>query len=306
MLNSQDLEFFIVIAASRSLAAASRKLNVSPPSVSQRLKHLESKLNVKLVERRARNILLTQEGVTLANKAQQLLHDLEDLQQSVTLGKTELTGTLKLVAPVGLGIKHIGPLCADFQQHYPQLNIELQLSDTPNWSAHSSPDILFYIGPLQDSALQRVVLTKNRRLLLASPAYLASSGRLEHPEDLANHRCIALRENDEDATMWRLTDARTAKACNIRISPCLSSNLGQVTKDWCLQGRGIIQRSWWDVVAELERGELVNVLPTFQLETADIVALVSSKRRQRATKVERFLACAKAHFAEHFQPQSDY
>lgn len=298
MLSSQDIEFFITVAGSRSLAAAARKLNVTPPSVSQRLQNIERKLGVKLIDRNARITSLTTEGEVLASKGQALLQDLEHLTQDLSEKKLAISGDLKLVSSLGFGEKHIGPLAAEFQQLYPSLRIELNLSDIPKWSAHNSPDIMFYIGHLQDSALKRIVLSKNRRLLLASPAYLESAPVLEQPKDLEQHRCIALRENDEDATMWRLTHTTTKCETSVRVVPVLSSNVSRVTKDWCIDGQGIIQRSEWDVQEELKSGKLVRVLADYQLQEADIVALLSSEQFHRSQKVTAFLEYVKQRLPE--------
>lgn len=298
MLTSQEIEFFITIAGSRSLAAAARKLNVTPPSVSQRLQNIERKLGVKLVDRSARLISLTTEGKVLASKGQLVLQDLENLTLDVSDKKLAISGELRLVSSLGFGEKHIGPLVAEFQNQYPLVRIELNLSDNPKWSVHNSPDIMFYIGYLQDSSLKRIVLSKNRRLLLASPEYLQSAPPLEHPEDLTQHSCIALRENDEDATMWRLTHSLTDKVMSVRVDPILSSNVSRVTKDWCIDGQGIIQRSEWDVKEELSNGKLVRVLPDYQFAEADIVALLSSEQFNRSKKVTTFLE-----FVKHRLPQ---
>jgi len=298
MLSSSDIEFFITIAASRSLAAAARKLNVTPPSVSQRLQHVEAKLGVKLVERNARSISLTTEGKLLAKRGELLLVELENLQQDLSNDKLTISGDIKLVSPIGFGERHIGPIVAEFQNQYPLTRIELSLSDIPKWSVHNSPDIMFYIGYLEDSSLKRIVLAKNRRLLLASPAYLSATKDLNHPTDLVNHRCIALRENDEDATMWRFTESKANKPVSVRITPILASNVSQITKDWCIAGQGIIQRSEWDVKHELETGKLVEILPDYQLASADIVALLSSDRANRSRKVTAFLEFMQEKLAE--------
>jgi DNA-binding transcriptional LysR family regulator len=303
MLSSQDIDFFITIAGSRSLAAAARKLNVTPPSVSQRLQNIERKLGVKLVDRSARLISLTTEGSTLASKGQLLLQDLKDLTHDISDKKLAISGELKLVSSLGFGEKHIGPLAAEFQNQYPLVRIDLHLSDIPKWSLHNSPDIMFYIGHLQDSSLKRIVLSKNRRLLLASPEYLLSAPPLKSPKDLEQHRCIALRENDEDATMWRLTNTATKETCNVRVDPIFSSNVSQVTKDWCVDGQGIIQRSEWDVQEELTTGKLIRILPEYQLAEADIVALLSSERFHRSKTVTTFLDFVKQRLADRLRQQ---
>jgi len=289
MLSSQDIEFFIIIAGSRSLAAAARKLNVTPPSVSQRLQHIERKLAVKLVERNARSISLTAEGEKLAQKGQLLLLDLASLEQDISDNKSAISGNIKLVASIGFGEQHIGPLVAEFQNNYPLTNIELTLSDIPKWSIHNSPDIMFYIGHLQDSSLKRIVLAKNQRFLLASPKYIQSMPSLTTPHDLENHLCIGLRENDEDATMWQFTEEKTGETTRVRVTPKLSSNVSEITKGWCLSGQGIIQRSEWDVKKELADGTLIRLLPNYQLPSADIVALLSSESYNRSKKVTALL-----------------
>ncbi|HFQ4907339.1 TPA: LysR substrate-binding domain-containing protein [Vibrio vulnificus] len=205
---------------------------------------------------------------------------------------------MKLVSSLGFGEKHIAPLAVEFQALYPSLHIELFLSDIPKWSTHNSPDIMFYIGYLQDSGLKRIVLSKNRRLLLASPKYLKSAPPLEEPKDLEIHRCIALRENDEDATMWRLTHKDTQNDTSVRVVPVLSSNVSRVTKNWCIDGQGIIQRSEWDVKDELKNGKLVRILPEYQLQDADIVALLSSDQFHRSQKVTAFLDYVKQRLTE--------
>jgi DNA-binding transcriptional LysR family regulator len=305
MLSSQDIDFFIIIAASRTLAAAARKLNVTPPSVSQRLQLLERKLGVKLVERNVRSISLTNEGQLLADKGQLLLLDLEKLQEDISDKKLAISGDLKIMSSIGFGEQHIAPLAAEFQNQHPLIRIELNLSDIPKWSVHNSPDIMFYIGHLEDSSLKRIVLAKNRRLLFASPTYLKSAPPLARPLDLGNHRCIALRENDEDATMWRFSKIATGEMISIRISPIFSSNVSQVTKDWCIDGQGIIQRSEWDVKYELESGVLVQVLPDYQLACADIVALLSSEHFNRSKKVTAFLEFIQQRLTERLA-NSDY
>jgi len=289
MLSSQDIEFFIIIAGSRSHAAAARKLNVTPPSVSQRLQHIERKLAVKLVERNARSISLTAEGEKLAQKGQLLLLDLASLEQDISDNKSAISGNIKLVASIGFGEQHIGPLVAEFQNNYPLTNIELTLSDIPKWSIHNSPDIMFYIGHLQDSSLKRIVLAKNQRFLLASPKYIQSMPSLTTPHDLENHLCIGLRENDEDATMWQFTEEKTGETTRVRVTPKLSSNVSEITKGWCLSGQGIIQRSEWDVKKELADGTLIRLLPNYQLPSADIVALLSSESYNRSKKVTALL-----------------
>jgi DNA-binding transcriptional LysR family regulator len=283
MLNSQDIEFFMNLSTSKSLAAAARKLNVTPPSISQRLQTLEKKLGVKLIERGVRAVSLTAAGEILAEKGKMLIIDLVDLQNDIVNNKTSISGKVKVLAPLGFGTHRIAPLIAEFQKCHPLITIDLKLSDNPQWSDKQSPDVMIYIGQLKDSSLKRIFLAKNKRLLVASPEYLVSAPPLNSPDDLAQHNCIALRENNEDVTMWKFYNH--TQSIGVRVTPMLSSNVGQVVKGWALSGRGIIQRSEWDVAPELEQGKLLTLLPEYTLPSADIVALVSTAQENRPRKI---------------------
>jgi DNA-binding transcriptional LysR family regulator len=115
-------------------------------------------------------------------------------------------------------------------------------------------------------------------------------GYPETPQDLAKHRCIALRENNEDVTLWQFTNTEDEKHEVIRINPTLASNEGRVVKDWAMMGLGIIMRSEWDVQPQLDSGELVRLLPTYALPNANIVALLSSPEKERSARISGFIS----------------
>lgn len=293
MLTSQDLEFFDTIANSPSLAAAARTLNVTPKYFAK-VAGTGKKLNVKLVERSVRSTTLTEEGEKLTKRGRKLLVDIESLQNEILADKQVIEGELRVLSPLGFGIDYIAPLVTEFQERYTNIDIDLTLSDIPRWTDRQHPDVMVYIGELKNSSLKCIHLAENRRLLLASPQYLRNSPPLLCPQDLHKHQCIALRENDEDVTMWKFEATSNQPLTGVRIHPKLSSNVGQVIKDWAVDGKGIIQRSEWDVTKELKSGELVSLLPDFPIPRADVVALVSDDRQQRPLKVNLFLDFIKA------------
>ncbi|WP_333903368.1 LysR substrate-binding domain-containing protein, partial [Achromobacter insolitus] len=128
------------------------------------------------------------------------------------------------------------------------------------------------------------------------PAYLARHGAPAKPEDLRAHDCIALRENDEDVTLWRFKHGR-GPAVGVRVAPVLSSNAGETAVEWALAGHGIIVRSEWDVAAHLQTRALIPLLPGWNLPSADVVALVKS-RQELAARTAGFLAHLRAAFAQ--------
>ena len=137
-----------------------------------------------MVERHARHISLTDEGALLAERATLVLAELDDLHESLTSHQNEMSGCLRILAPLSFGHQYVAPLVTKFQTLHPNITVELELSDIPNWSAGQSWDIMIYIGELRDSSLKLAKLTENRRFLCASPSYIKKYGLPKTPEEL--------------------------------------------------------------------------------------------------------------------------
>ena len=302
MLTSEDLRFFYAISTQPSLTAAARKLNVTPPTVTQRLQAIEAKVSVKLVQRQARGISLTEEGYLLQDKARAILAEMDQLQTLMASKKNIINGTLKVLAPLGFGNDYIAPLVGEFQQQHPNLAVELELSDKPSWAESHRWDIIIYIGELRDSTLKLAMLAPNQRFLCASLFFLIILGTPRSTRALRDHTCISLRENSEDVTLWRFThtagDGDSEEQESIRITPTLTSNEGSVVKNWAIAGNGIIMRSEWDVQPELNSGALVRLLSDYSLPSADIVALLGTDTRARSARTTHFLQLLKDRFAQ--------
>lgn len=295
MIGTDDLRFFLSLAATRSLAEAARALDVTPPAVTQRLHALEKRLGVRLVNRSGRGTALTDEGRLLAQRAEQICGELGDLADELAGRRGTVAGHLRVVAPLGFGQRYVARLLADFRQQNAGVTASLTLSDGPPRLASDDWDVMIHIGELRDSALVGYPLAPNRRILCASPAYLARHGAPTKPEDLRTHDCIALRENDEDVTLWRFKQGR-GPAVGVRVSPILSSNAGETAVEWALAGHGIIVRSEWDVAAHLRARRLIPLMAGWSLPEANAVALVKSRQELPARTAE-FLAYLRAAFA---------
>lgn len=292
MVTTEDLKFIVTIAENRTLAEAARALNITPPSVTLRLQHIEKKLAVKLIQRPSRIVTLTEEGQLLLNKGRLILQGLDDLQELINERKEQVCGKLRVLAPLGFGNDYIAPLLGEYKAMHPQLDVELELSDNPNWAKHHKWDIIIYIGELNDSSLKMITLAKNQRFICASPKYIEIKGIPQTPNELIRHECIALRENNEDVTLWQFTDEK-GQPDIIRITPTLASNEGRVIKDWAIAGLGIIMRSEWDVQPQINSGDLIRLLPTYSLPNADIVALLSSPSKERSARISGFISLLK-------------
>lgn len=295
MINSDELRFFHAIATHKTLASAARKLDISPSSVTQRLQGIESRLGVKLIQRPSRIVSLTDEGSLVFARAERVIAELDELQQIIDTSLQQVTGKLRVLAPLGFGNEYVSPILAQYAHMHPNIEAELTLSDAPDWSSKHMWDVIIYIGELRDSSLHCIKLAANQRFVCASPVYLSTQGEPDSPEALKRHACIALRENDEDVTLWRFS--REGIKTPVRIHPRLASNDGNVVKKWALAGCGIIMRSEWDVAHQIKAGSLVRILADYQLPNADIVALSADEAGNRSPRADKFIQLLKASLA---------
>ncbi|MEV4150814.1 LysR family transcriptional regulator [Amycolatopsis sp. NPDC049691] len=268
-----DLHFFQVVAASETLTAAARELGWSLPVVSKRLKALEQRLDARLVHRGTRRLVLTSEGELYASRLETILEQVRELEDQLTHRSGELRGSMAVQATLGLGRAHIAPLLGEFTARHPQLDVRLHTSALPLRPHRREFDLAVHVGTPPDSTLRMRRLAKNRRVPCAAPSYVERRGMPERVEDLAEHDCIVLRENEGDFDLWRFGDARHPR--QVRVRGRLSSNDGDIVTDWALRGHGVIMRSEWQVRSHLESGALVRVLPGVPTPSADIYALLS-------------------------------
>jgi DNA-binding transcriptional LysR family regulator len=289
----QSLRIFIAIVDAKSLAAAARFLGQTPSALSQRLSQLETRLGVKLLQRSTRKLQLTEEGRLLYERGRLLLGGLDELQRDLVQKHDSLSGPLKLWGPLNFGREYLAALVAEFHEAHPALDVSLTLSDKLSGYTRDRFDLVVHIGDLQMSDLSAYHIAPNRRFLCASPEYLKNAPSLVHPNDLLRHRCLVLRENKEDATLWQFR--RGDDSVRIRVTPALSSNDGEVIVRWALAGKGLLVRSEWAVADSLKRGELVRVLTEWDLPDANVVAIVPHTDGM-PTRVRRFLEFLRGKF----------
>ncbi len=288
-----DLRFFVAVAEGGSLAEAARRMDVTASAVSQRLRQLETRLGLHLVHRSTRRFSLTDEGELFYAGAVGVLTELDELIDSVRARSGEVAGTLNVCGSLGFGRHHLAAAVADFHTLHPKLMVSLTLSDVVAVADANRFDMIVHIGNLTDSSRVAYPIAPNTRFVCAAPGYLARHPAPRKPQELAAHHCIVLRENDEDVTLWRFSKNRNE--VSVRVPAILSSNDGDVVRQWALRDKGLIMRSEWDVAESLATGRLVRVLEDWRLPDADIVALVD-RRHGMSARVKLFLAFLQARF----------
>lgn len=276
-MDRNDLELVLAIREHGSLAAAALSLDVAPPAVTKRLAALEAQLGQRLFQRTTRRVSPTTEGETVCERAQVLLEGFKALEAELQERKAEPTGLIRLVATFGFGRLWLGPAIALFQERYPRIEVQLQLTEKLPDLALEGFDGAIWLWAVQGRQAAQWVsrrLARNQRVLVASPRYVKHHGEPSSLEDLQNHVCLLVRENSNDSgqrfDMWALHKERSKTPIRVRVSGPLSSNSGELVRDWCIGGRGIMLRSLWDIAPQLAGGQLERVLPDWSMPDADI------------------------------------
>ncbi|WP_211462443.1 LysR substrate-binding domain-containing protein [Collimonas silvisoli] len=285
-----DLSFFSTLAASGSLSAAARELGLTAAAVSKHLTQMESRAGVPLVNRTTRRMMLTPEGELYLEHARRILDEINELSELLGSAKKRPEGLLRVNATLGFGRSHVAPAISKFVAAYPQVSVQLQLSVTPPPLTDDAFDVCIRFGEPPDTRVVARRLAPNRRVLCATPAYLARRGTPITPHDLAKHNCIGIRQGDEAYGVWRLTTGSGAarKTETVKIRGNLTTNDGEIAVKWALDDHGILLRAEWDIKQYLQDGKLVQVLPHCETPNADIFA-VYSQRHQMSNRIRAFV-----------------
>ncbi|MDP3833500.1 MAG: LysR substrate-binding domain-containing protein [Hydrogenophaga sp.] len=285
-----DLGFFSVLASAGSLSAAARELGITTPAVSKHLALMESRVGVALLNRTTRRMSLTPEGEVYLEHARRILGEIDDLEGLLGVSRSTPTGLLRVNATLGFGRSHVAPLISRFVRKHPQVEVQLQLSVNPPPLTDDAFDVCIRFGAPPDSRMIARQIAPNRRLLCASPGYLAKHGMPKVPHDLTRHNCIGIRQGEEAYGVWRLSSGR-GKAVSteaVKTRGNLATNDGEIAVNWALDGHGILMRAEWDIERYLRNGRLVQVLPQYFTPDASIHA-VYPQRHQLAARVRAFV-----------------
>jgi len=279
-MERSDLELVLAVRDNGSLAAAARSLDVAAPVVTKRLAALEARLGQRLFQRTTRRVAPTAEGETLYERAAVLLQGFAALEAELQERKAEPTGLIRLAATFGFGRLWLGPALAAFQARHPRIEIQLQLTEQlPDLATEGFDGAVWLWQPQGRQAAEWVSrrLARNQRVLAATPDYLRQHGVPARLDDLQRHACLIVRENGHGDSRhgqrfdtWTLHQGGGKAPERVKVRGPLSSNSGELVRDWCLDGRGIMLRSLWDIASLLASGQLVRVLPGHAMPDADI------------------------------------
>lgn len=265
MMKLDGLAAFVATVDETSISAASRRLGLAKSVVSERLAELERALGVTLLQRSTRRLTLTSAGESLLPRARRILRELEEAAAEVDASSGKLAGPLRISAPVGFGVLHLGPAIAQFLSDHPDIEMALELDDGFVDAATGGFDAVLRHGAIGDGRLIARRLATSRRLLVASPAYLAAHGTPASLTDLERHRGVLYANRVSD---WRFAAGSAWSV--VRPKTALRVNNGLVMRDAALAGLGLALLPTFFVHAEIRSGALVEVDIGWPAEGAEL------------------------------------
>ncbi|MGX5721828.1 LysR substrate-binding domain-containing protein [Shinella zoogloeoides] len=283
-----EMEVFVLAAELKSFSAAGRKLRLSPSAVSKLVTRIEDRLGARLLVRTTRRLELTPEGEVYLGRARRILSEIAETERIVAEGaKVVPRGPLRVNASVGFGERYILPLVPAFLALYPDIELDLTLTDGVIDVIGERTDVAIRSGPLRDSSLKARKLLESRKVVIASPDYLARHGTPRHPTDLAAHNCLRFnfRRSMDD---WPfLSEDGAAEPHEITGNMLVSS--GAILRQLCLDGLGLGRIGRFHVEPDIAAGTLVPVLEAFNPGDIEIVHAVFAGHEHLAVRIRAFI-----------------
>lgn len=286
-MDTESVRLFVLCAEKLNISAAGRDLGMAPAVASARLAKLEKMLGADLLRRSTRKVSLSLEGADFLPFAKEMLAQEDAALAALGMITPTVSGTLRFAAPSTFAQNYIAPNLPRFLKTYPDITLDLRLSDTQFDLIEGSFDLALRNQAMSDSNLKGRKLANDTRVLCASPAYLDDHAPLVRPSDLALHRLIAFKDFSTRGLVNRAGEQAQfdPKAATSR----LLCDDGQSQKIATMAGAGISINSMWSVHRELASGSLVRVLPDYRLDQNTALWLVYPKSNVLTAKVRVFI-----------------
>jgi DNA-binding transcriptional LysR family regulator len=260
----------------KCISAAARELRITPGSASARIMSLEEQLGVRLLNRTTRQVQTTEAGDLFYPHALEVIRALDQAKASVAPAGAELSGALRIAAPLAFGRRFLAPLALQFRSRHPRLEVRLRLSDHDPDLVLEAADLAIRAGRLPANGLVARKLAECPQVLCAAPAYLAEHDAPRRPQDLLSHNCLAARTHGRERSAWTFRTAGGEVA--VPVTGTLEADDVTVLVDWALAGCGIVLAPRWEMAEHLRSGALKTVFVGAEPEPMTLSLVYPSKR----------------------------
>ena len=276
---------FVNVVAAGSFTAAAQRSNMSTALVSKYIGQLEERLGARLLNRTTRSLVLTEIGTSYLERCARVLDDFDELEAAIHNKRSSPSGNLIISAPVTFGEMHLTAVVAHFLAHYPDITVDLRLTDRFVGLIDEGVDLAIRISELADSSMIARRLAPARIVACAAPSYLEQHGLPSHPDDLSNHACI-IDTNFQGTSEWPFKIGK--KRISVKVSGRFSVNSAQSSRTMIVAGAGIGLIPTYAIAEDIRKQKVVMVLEAFEALDPGIYALYPHNRHL-AAKVRAFV-----------------
>jgi DNA-binding transcriptional LysR family regulator len=284
-----EMDVFVLAAELKSFSAAGRKLGLSPSAVSKLVTRIEDRLGARLLVRTTRRLELTPEGEVYLGRARRILAEIAETERIVAAGARVVPrGALRVNASVGFGERYILPLAPAFLSLYPEIELDLTLTDGVIDVIGERADVAIRSGPLRDSSLKARKLLESREVVVAAPAYLDRAGTPRQPDELAAHNCLRFNfRRSMEGWPFLSGDGKAVAVREVTGNMLVSS--GAILRQLCLDGLGIGRIGRFHVEEDIAAGTLVPLLEDYNPGEVEVVHAVFAGHEHLAARIRAFI-----------------
>lgn len=289
-----SMRVFTAVARMGSFTAAAEELGISRAMASKYINHLENRLDVRLLNRTTRQLHLTEVGIAYLERINPIMAELEETEQAITQLHTEPKGTLKIMSPPSFGSFHLARIFNDYKDKYPDVSIEMVLTDRNPDLFEEGMDLAVFLGEMNDSSLIARKIATTRIVVCGAPAYFEKNGIPGTPADLNHHNCLTLSQR---TAMFDWKFIIEGKPVILTPTGNLRTNTADPLRIAAIKGCGLVQLPSYIVGLDIQSGRLQPVLEEYEPEELPIY-IVYIHRRHLSAKVRTFVDF----IAGNFQP----
>lgn len=281
-----EMAAFVRVVEARGFSAAAPALGLTPSAVSKLVTRLETRLGVRLLQRTTRALHLTAEGEQFFDSARRIVGEIEQLENRLTEGRGTPHGLLRVTTSLAFATHQLAPVVSEFLARYPRIQLELLPTDRVIDMIEEGVDIAVRIGRLGDTSFMARKIGEDKRLICASPAYLARYGTPRTPQELVRHQCIVSRELTH-LNRWAFKAG--TEVTEIEVAGPLAVSEGEAQLQMALQGVGIVRLTRLTVAQAIREGKLISLLEAQSADSGVPIHAVYPHRRHLPSKVPAFV-----------------
>lgn len=281
----KNIETFVYVAKLKNFAKAAETLGISRAGATNRISDLEKVLNASLIHRTTREVSLTNDGADFFKIACSILNEVNKIDYFVQ-SRNNISGALRIVIPPYFSRNHIVPHLEEFLEEYPNLKLDITLTENPVNITLEGYDLQIRIQIPEEEDLEVEKLSDNHKIVCASPLYIMKHNMPKTPQDLLKHNCIIFGEND----VWEFKHKVTGEVVSLKdMSGNIVCNNGEIIKDLVLSGVGVTLKSSKDVEKELKDLSIVKLLPDYEVINKTKFYVVYPHSKYSSPKIKAFI-----------------